>query len=189
MLLAAGLVIGSHALLDTFAVISWSAAGIAPATVSLLWAEAVASEILVFFVIGPFLLARVSVSHCAVIAALAGLLRWSALALSYNIAVLEGTQMLHGLTFSLMHLTCMKVIEKTVPQHLSATAQMVYGSLALGLASTMLTLVSGRLYELFGQHAFWTMAVLCLVALPIALQVKAEPESALRVGEVEARAH
>ena len=178
MLVVAGLVIGSHALNDTFAVISWRAAGISSTTVSLLWAEAVASEILVFFVLGPFLLDRVSVSHCACVAALAGVVRWSALALSHDIAVLGGTQLLHGLTFSLMHLTCMRVIDRTVPRQLTATAQMVYGTLGLGLASTALTFLSGRLYDLLGQQAFWTMAALCLAAVPIALRMTAGPEMA-----------
>ena len=188
MLLAAGLVIGSHALNDTFAVIDWSAAGISPFAISLLWAESVASEILVFFVVGPMLLARRSINFCAVLAALAGILRWSALALSHNVAVLGGTQLLHGLTFSLMHLTCMRVIDKTVPHQLTATAQMVYGSLGLGLASTVLTFASGRLYGLLGEQAFWAMAALCLAAVPIAWQMRADAASARWLGRPEVRA-
>ena len=39
---------------DAFA-IRWRAAGLSPATVSVLWSEAVAAEVLVFFLIGPAL--------------------------------------------------------------------------------------------------------------------------------------
>ena len=176
MLLAAGMVIGSHALNDTFAVIDWGKAGIPPTTIGLLWAEAVASEILVFFAVGPMLLSRFAVQYCAALSALAGVLRWSALAVSHEVAIIAATQLLHGLTFSLMHLTCMRVIDRTVPPHLNATAQMVYGTLGLGLASTVLTFLAGRFYSVMGQGAFWTMGALCLAAVPIALAIRTGPK-------------
>jgi PPP family 3-phenylpropionic acid transporter len=43
------LVLGSHAMYDSFAVIHWSVAGISPAMIGLLWSESVAAEVLVFF--------------------------------------------------------------------------------------------------------------------------------------------
>ena len=55
LVIVAALILGSHAMHDAFAVIRWSAAGISPATASLLWSESVAAEVLVFFVIGPAL--------------------------------------------------------------------------------------------------------------------------------------
>jgi PPP family 3-phenylpropionic acid transporter len=58
ILLVAALILGSHALHDTFAVINWHAAGIGSGTASLLWSESVASEVLVFFLLGPLLLNR-----------------------------------------------------------------------------------------------------------------------------------
>src|SRR5262249_12275225 len=42
VMLVAALVLGSHAMHDTFAVIRWSAAGITPPVVSVLWSESVA---------------------------------------------------------------------------------------------------------------------------------------------------
>ena len=44
-----------------------------------------------------------------------------------NIAALAATQLLHGLTFALLHLACMQVIRAVVPEGLSATAQTLYG--------------------------------------------------------------
>jgi hypothetical protein len=46
--LVAALVLGSHAMYDTFAVIRRTQAGISPATVGVLGAESVAAEVLVF---------------------------------------------------------------------------------------------------------------------------------------------
>src|SRR4029453_9247770 len=51
--LIAALVLGSHAMYDSFAVIRWTQAGISPATVGVLWAESVAAEVLVFLFLGP----------------------------------------------------------------------------------------------------------------------------------------
>ena len=53
-----------------------------------------------------------------------------------------------------------------VPERLAATAQTVYGALALGLASAALTFASGYLYAGLGMRAFWIMGGLCAAALP-----------------------
>jgi MFS transporter, PPP family, 3-phenylpropionic acid transporter len=56
--LVASLVLGSHAMYDSFAVIRWTQAGISPATIGVLWAESVAAEVLVLLFLGPRLVAR-----------------------------------------------------------------------------------------------------------------------------------
>ena len=58
LIFVVALVIGSHALNDTFAVISWRAAGYGSAAISLLWSELVLAEVAMFFVLGPRLAAR-----------------------------------------------------------------------------------------------------------------------------------
>ena len=57
MVLAAALVLGSHAMHDAFAIIRWRDAGISPAVSSMLWSESVGAEVLVFVLLGPWLLA------------------------------------------------------------------------------------------------------------------------------------
>ncbi len=81
-------------------------------------------------------------------------------------------QALHGLTFALFHLSAMRIIGTAVPVRLSATAQSVYGNFALGIASAVLTFGSGYLYVWFGLHAFWVMAGLCALALPLTVQLR-----------------
>ena len=56
LIFVVALVIGSHALNDTVAVISWRAAGYGSAAISLLWSESVPAEVAMFFVLGPRLL-------------------------------------------------------------------------------------------------------------------------------------
>ena len=74
---------------------------------------------------------------------------------------------LHGLTFALLHLACMQMLSVIVPPALAATAQAIYGGVAVGTMTAIITLVSGPLYGALGPRAFWFMALFCAVALPI----------------------
>ena len=72
-------------------------------------------------------------------------------------------QPLHGLTFALLHLACMRLIVQVMPIRLAATAQSIYGTLCVGLTTALLTLASGVMYEQMGGHAFLVMAALLFV--------------------------
>jgi MFS transporter, PPP family, 3-phenylpropionic acid transporter len=81
---------------------------------------------------------------------------------------LAAIEPLHGLTFALLHLTCMRLLAGCVPRHLAATALTLYGTVGIGAPTTLLMLASGPLYARFGAHGFWVMAALCAAALPLA---------------------
>jgi len=168
LLLVAALVLGSHALHDTFAVIRWQEAGINTATASLLWSESVAAEVIVFLLVGPPLVRRLGPAYAAMLAAGAGVVRWTVLGATTQIAPLALVEPLHGLTFAVLHLASMRLIASTVPSHLSASAQALYGTFAVGLSTTLLTFASGSLYLLLKGQAFCIMAILCAAAIPIA---------------------
>jgi PPP family 3-phenylpropionic acid transporter len=172
LVLVAALILGSHAMHDAFAVIRWSAAGISPATASLLWSESVAAEVLVFFVIGPALVLRLKPAGALAVAAVAGMLRWTVAAQTTDVMALALVQPLHGVTFALLHLACMRLIARIVPQGLEGTAQAIYGTVGIGAASALLTLVSGALYARLGAQGFWVMAALCALALPLTLKLR-----------------
>lgn len=175
LVLAAALVLGSHAMHDGFAVIRWSAAGIGPALASLLWSEAVVAEVAVFFLAGPALVARLTPGGAIVLAALAGVLRWGVMAESGSVLAAALVQPLHGATFALLHLACMRLIARVVPPGLEGTAQAIYGTLGVGAASALLTLASGALYGRLGAPAFWAMAGLCALAVPVGLRLARSP--------------
>lgn len=168
LLLVAALVLGSHALHDTFAVIRWRDAGISTVTASLLWSESVAAEVIVFLLAGPLLVRRLGPAYAAMLAAGAGIVRWTVLGATTHIVPLALVEPLHGLTFALLHLAAMRLISSTVPGHLAATAQALYGTLAVGLSTTLLTFASGSLYMWLGGQAFYIMAILCATAIPFA---------------------
>ncbi|MGI4806847.1 MAG: MFS transporter [Janthinobacterium lividum] len=173
LMVVASLIGGSHALHDGFEVIRWRSAGLSATQSSVLWALSVAAEMLVFVVIGPRLLAVLGPSRAMLLAAAAGIVRWSAAAMTASFSVMALVEPLHGLTFALLHLACMDVIGRVVPIALAATAQAVYATLAVGGTAALLTLASGPLYGQFGAGAFWAMAALCALALPIAARLRA----------------
>lgn len=177
LVLVAALILGSHAMHDAFAVIRWSAAGVTPATASVLWSESVAAEVVVFFLIGPALVARLSPAGAIALAAAAGVLRWIVMAQSADVIALALVQPLHGITFALLHLACMRLIARTVPQGLEGTAQAIYATVGIGAATALLTLASGALYARLGGQGFWVMAALCAVALPLAWTLRTPASS------------
>jgi MFS transporter, PPP family, 3-phenylpropionic acid transporter len=154
---------------DSFAVIRWRDAGIGAELISLLWSESVAAEVIVFFFIGPRLLERMGPARTAAMCAGAGLLRWTVMAQTSWWPALMLVQPLHGFTFALLHLACMRILSRIVPSSLSATALTVYGTLGAGLSSVLLTLASGPLFKYLGPAGFWVMAALCALAIPLAL--------------------
>jgi MFS transporter, PPP family, 3-phenylpropionic acid transporter len=168
VVLVAALILGSHAMHDSFAVIRWGAAGIGPGTAGLLWSLSVAAEVMVFLFVGRPLLDRLAPAGAAMLAAAAGIVRWAVLAETAWLPALAAVEPLHGLTFALLHLTCMRLLAECVPRHLAATALTLYGTVGIGAAATLLTLASGPLYARFGAHGFWVMVALCAVALPLA---------------------
>jgi PPP family 3-phenylpropionic acid transporter len=178
LVLVAALILGSHAMHDAFAVIRWSAAGVSPAMASVLWSESVAAEVLVFFLIGPALVTWLTPAGALAVAALAGLLRWTVMAQSAAVLALALVQLLHGLTFALLHLACMRLLARMVPPGLEGTAQALYGTVGIGAATAGLTLVAGVLYARVGAHGFWGMAALCALAVPLTWPLRQPASSA-----------
>ena len=168
----AALVMSSHALHDGFEVLRWEDGGIGPGAAGLLWSEGVLAEVVVFVVVGPTLLRRLGPAGAAALAASAGVVRWSVTAVTAWLPAMALVEPLHGLTFALLHLACMQMLSVVAPPALAATAQGIYGGIALGTMTAIMTLVSGPLYGAFGARAFWVMALLCAAALPIAFAMR-----------------
>ena len=167
MILVTSTIYGSHAMHDAFAVIWWNAAGIEPSVISILWSEAVAAEVVVFFLIGPALLDQLGARAAAIVAATAGIVRWSVAGMTTSVLALSVIQPLHGLTFALLHLASMRMMQTLIPAGLAGTGQSIY-AFGSGCLTAVLTLLSGMLYAKFGGTAFLPMAILCAASLPLA---------------------
>jgi PPP family 3-phenylpropionic acid transporter len=165
------LIQGSHALYYGFSTIHWTAAGLSPGAIGLLWAEGVVVEVLLFLWGGP-LAARLGPVKLAAVAAAAGVVRWGVTAETTWLPALAAVQVLHSITFGAQHLGAMRVLAGMPPGQ-AATAQTLHASLGTGLAMGALTLLSGTLYKRLGGDGFWAMAALCAAALPVTLGLRA----------------
>ena len=172
LMVVVALIGGSHALHDGFEVIRWRSAGLSAAQCSVLWALSVASEVVVFTLVGGRLLRQLGPGGALVLAAVAGVVRWSTAARTAWFPAMGLVEPLHGFTFALVHLACMQVIAETVPARLAATAQAFYATIAMGAVPALVTLMSGQLYGRLGAGAFWPMAALCAAAIPLALKLR-----------------
>jgi PPP family 3-phenylpropionic acid transporter len=169
LVIVAALVLGSHAMHDTFSMMRWDAAGIGPGAGSVLWSESVVAEVLVFAAVGPALLRHMAPYRAMALAALAGVVRWTVVAQTTSLAALALTQPLHGVTFALLHLACMRAIAATVPPHLAATAQALY-AVGATTVTALFSVLSGTLYARLGADGFLMMAGVCAAALPFCRQ-------------------
>ena len=97
-----------------------------------------------------------------------GVIRWSVAGSTSDAMALSAIQPLHGFTFALTHLACMRVISSVAPPNLGATTQATY-ALSGGLATVVLTALAGPLYANYAEKAFLPMALLCGLAAPVAL--------------------
>jgi PPP family 3-phenylpropionic acid transporter len=106
-----------------------------------------------------------------VLAAAAGILRWAVLAWSADVLSFALVEPLHGITFALLHLACMRLIARLVPGDLAGTGQAIYGT-GIGAATVALTFLSGVLYQRIGAQGFWVMSAVCGLALPMAIGLR-----------------
>lgn len=188
-ILAVSLLQSSHALLYLFATIHWREAGIGNAVIGALWAEGVIAEIALFAFSGA-VVARLGPARLMLLAAAAGVLRWTALAETTDVLALACVQWLHGLTFGAAHLAAMHHMLRTVPEHMSASAQSLYSGFAIGLAMGLAMLAGGWLFEAEGGAAFRAMAVLSAAGGVAALwlgRLSRQPSSSARSQAVRTR--
>jgi MFS transporter, PPP family, 3-phenylpropionic acid transporter len=132
VVLVAALILGSHAMHDTFAVIRWTGAGITPQAAGVVWSLSVAAEVFVFFVAGPWLLRVLTPAGAIALAAVAAAGRWLIAAFTADLVALILTQPLCAAA-----LACMRLLANTVPAHLAATAQALYGTVGVGAATAL----------------------------------------------------
>ena len=125
-----------------------------------------------FFLIGPALVTRLTPAGALAVASLAGVLRWVVAAQTTDVIALALVQPLHGITFALLHLACMRLLARIVPQGLEGTAQAIYGTIGIGAASALLTFNSVALYGRLGAQGFWIMAALCALAFPLTWKLR-----------------
>ena len=157
MVYATTAVHGAHAVFYGFSTLHWLSAGITEWVIGMLWAGGVIAEVILFAWNAP-LVRRIGPVGLLGAAAVAGVVRWSVLALTTEVWALALAQCLHALTFGAMHLGAMVFIARTVPAGSSNTAQALFAATTNGLGLGAGLLLAGVLYTAWGAGAYWVCA-------------------------------
>ena len=184
--LACGLCQASHSVLYSFGTLTWRGAGIDDVTISALWAESVAIEI-VLMLFGGWLLARLGVCGLIALGLTAGLVRWTAMAFTTELWALVLLQALHSCTFAACHLGAMAFLQRALPTHGAAIGQSLYYALGTGATQAVVYQFSGILYSTYGQRAFLGMTVVSALGLCALLLLARTWKGGLVVGSSEAK--
>lgn len=183
-LLACGLCQASHSVLYSFGTLTWRSAGIDDVTISFLWAESVAVEILLML-FGGWLLQRLGVCGLIGLGLAAGLVRWTGLAFTTELWALVLLQALHSCTFAACHLGAMAFLQRALPVHGAAIGQSLYYALGTGVTQALVFQFSGLLYAKYGQHAFLGMTAVSAAGMVALLLLARTWKGQMLVGRPE----
>lgn len=180
-MIAAGLCQASHAVLYGFGTLTWRAAGIDDVTISLLWGESVAVEI-VLMLASPWLLARLGATGMIGLALGCGMVRWLGMAFTTELWALVLLQALHAGTFAACHLGAMAFLQRALPPSGMALGQSVYYAIGTGAAQAMIFQIAGVLYADWGQRAFLGMFIVSAVGMVAIVMLARQWKGGLLVG-------
>jgi len=164
------MVFATHLILNSFQALLWKEQGISDLTIAILIALGAASEAAMMFVFKRFVgrfPARMVILASAVVSAL----RWVAMALAPDVAILVPLQLLHSVTFAMGYMGCVHFIANWTSEDIAAEAQSFFQVLQQAMAVVALTAfgwIAGPLgvRAYFASAAFAALgAVLILVSM------------------------
>lgn len=162
-LVAFALVNSSNALIGGFAALLWHQNGIADYYIGPLLAVAAAAEAMLMFLWRRFG-GRFTARNMILIAAVAGLIRFTIMAFNPPVEVLFVVQILHALSFGIGYLGVVHFIANWTHEANAAEAQGFANMLQQG-ASMFALIAFGFLVELFGAGAFFYSTLTSVVAI------------------------
>lgn len=158
VVLGSSLIQASHAVMQGFATLQWTAKGIDGPTIGALIAAGVLAEIALFALSGR-VVAVLGAVGMIVLGGLGGVLRWTGMIFDPPVAALAVLQCLHALSFGATHIGTMHFLSQAAPAGRSATAQGDCAA-AQGIVFAAAMGVSGVLVAALGNSAYAVMAAL-----------------------------
>lgn len=151
-----GLIQASHGFYYGFSALVWRRQGVSQPMIGLLWAFGVIVEIAFMSLMEPWR-RRLGPERLLLLGGLGAMVRWSALALSPNLAACFGLQALHALSFTSTFLASLQLIERLSPPQSASAAQTLNASLSTGLLMGLATMASGPLFDAVGAKGYFAM--------------------------------
>jgi len=152
--------------------------GLGGPAIAALWSLGVVSE-LAAFLAGRRLEAVFGLRRVLFVALLLSPLRWLLLALPVSLPVVVVAQLGHAVTFALVHLAGVQLVQRIAPPAARRFAQALYSGLTFGLGIVVGSAVAGPLYAAVGGSGAFLVAagfssLLVLLWLPLAGALRRE---------------
>lgn len=167
MMVAAALVMSSHAMWNSFSVIHLRELGTPETMIGMMWSIATISEMAMFWM-GPFVARYLGPVGTLALAASGAVLRWGLMALDPGPWPTLFLQSLHAISFSCVHLGLQAFVAVTISSARGASAQATYVTIS-GTMMGCITLASGPLYHAYGGGAYLFAAALGIASLVVLL--------------------
>ncbi|MCC9622690.1 3-phenylpropionate MFS transporter [Thalassospira sp. MA62] len=167
-LICIGCAQGAHGTYYSFASVHWESVGYSHEMIGIFWSLGVVAEIVLFAVAGSFVRGR-HPGMLFALGAVSGIVRWTVLGSSDNLALILLVQPLHAMTFGITHLAAVSFISRAIPAQLATSAQSLMATLSMGIFLGSAIWASGPLYAQFGSQAYYAMAAMSLIALVFAI--------------------
>ena len=162
IMIAVGLIQGSHAAYYVYSTIYWTSIGISVSQTSLLWGIGVLAEIVLFF-FSRRLFQNISISVLLYISALACIGRWAVMGYIEDFWLIFLLQLMHSLTYAVCHYAIVRYIT-TQPQSHIAKLQGLYNGLSNGVLIAIFTAIAGTIYPTSPAMTFVLMSIIAAAA-------------------------
>ena len=150
------MVFATHLILNSFQALLWKQQGISDLTIAILIALGAASEATMMFVFKRFV-GRFPARMVILASAIVSALRWVAMALAPDVAILVPLQLLHSVTFAMGYMGCVHFIANWTSEDIAAEAQSFFQVLQQAMAVIALT-AFGWIAGPLGVHAYFASA-------------------------------
>ncbi|MFN6145380.1 MAG: MFS transporter [Planctomycetota bacterium] len=154
---AAALIQGSHATFYNLSTVHWADRGIDASVASIVWAEGILAEILLFW-FARTTVDRLRPTTLMLAGAAAAVVRWCVVGATTDVGLLLATGWLHALSFGCTYLGSLRALDRRVPAPLRATAQGLLGAATSGVGMVVGGLAGGFVYDVAAGGAFFAMA-------------------------------
>jgi PPP family 3-phenylpropionic acid transporter len=179
LLVAAGAIQASHALVYGFGVIHWRRQGIDGTLIGVLWALGVVIEVALFWVSGEAV-QRLAARRLMLIGGGGAALRWVIMAVDPPLALLAVAQALHAVSFAVTHIASVHLLRVLVADRQSGTAQALLATATGGIGMGLALMASGPIYAAFAGAGYLAMAVLAAAGTAVALTLPASLQAGRR---------
>lgn len=174
---ASALIQGSHATFYNLSTLHWGDHGIDTSVASLVWAEGILAEIVLFW-FARSAADKLRPTTLMLIGGAAAIVRWIVVGATTDVALLMATGWLHALSFGCTYLGALRALDRRVPAPLRATAQGLLGAATSGVGMVVCGLVGGFAYDFVAGRAFFMMAGFAAAGLLCAWKLRADMDHA-----------